>query len=89
MGKNFSRRLFEKLQTSGLSNIDENGLRAIAGSLTRSDFEDESKLRQLIQTLSAISGTPVSTEKEEKILQMFREKQVDMNDLQSLGKLLK
>jgi uncharacterized protein YegL len=89
MTNNLSRRILEKLQGSGYKNVDEGQLRTLASQMKKSDFEDEEKLRQLIKTLSALSGTTISQEKEEKIIQMFRDKQVNPNDLQSLKKLLK
>jgi hypothetical protein len=89
MSNNLSRRILEKLQGSGNMKVDEGQLRTLASQMNKSDFEDEAKLRQLIKTLSALSGTAISEEKEEKIIQMFREKQVNPNDLQSLKQLLK
>jgi hypothetical protein len=88
MTNNLSRRILEKLQGSGNMKVDEGQLRTLASQMNKSDFEDEAKLRQLIKTLSALSGTTISQEKEEKIIQLFREKQVNPNDLQSLKKLL-
>lgn len=89
MGNGISRRFLEKLQGSVGQKVDEEKLRTLAGSMKKSDFEDDEKLRQLIKRLSTISGTAISPEKEEKIIQMFREKQLNPNDLQSLSKLLK
>lgn len=95
MSKSVSRMFLDKLRgksntadTANLSNINEGQLRSLAGKLNKNDFEDEAKLRQLIRTLSAMSGTAVTPEKEEKILTMFREKQIDLNNVQALKKLL-
>lgn len=86
MSKSVSRLFLEKLR--GKASLDEKQLRDIAGQMKKSDFADEQKLRQLIRTLSAISKTPITAEKEEQILKMFRDKQIDVNDVQSLKKLL-
>ncbi len=89
MSKNLSRRLLDKLKGNGKNGIDERQLRMIAQKVNKSDFEDETKLRQLLRTLAAVSGNPLSQEKEEKIIQMFREKQIDPNNLGTITKFLK
>jgi len=89
MSKNLSRRLFEKLRTKSDVTIDEGQLRTIAGQFKKDDLQDEAKLRQLIQQLSAFSGKTITEEKETQILQKFREQQLNPNDLQSLSKLFK
>jgi hypothetical protein len=88
MSKNVSRLFLEKLRGKGNQNVDEGQLRTLAGQMKKSDFADENKVRQLIRTLAAMSGTTVTEAKEEQILKMFREKQIDVNNLQSLKKLL-
>lgn len=89
MSNGLSRRFLEKLQGSMGQKVDEQKLRDLAGTMNKSDFEDDEKLRQLIKTLSAISGTAITPEKEEKIIELFREKKLNPSDLQSLSKLLK
>lgn len=88
MSKSISRLFLDKLRGKQAPNLDEGQLRSIAGEMKKSDFEDETKVRQLIRTLSVLSGTPITEEKEEQILKMFREKQIDVNNVQSLKKLL-
>ncbi|GAA4709171.1 stage VI sporulation protein F [Brevibacillus fulvus] len=87
MSNNLSRKMIEKLQ--GKLQVDQGQLRALAGKVNKNDFADETKLRQLIKTLVALTGTSISEEKEDKIIQMFRENKVNPNDFQALAKLLK
>lgn len=89
MSGNVSRRFLEKLQNKVKHKVDESELKALAGQMKKEDFSDEEKLRRLLKTLSGLSNTPLSSEKEEKIIQLFREKQINPNDVQSLSKLLK
>jgi len=88
VSKEMSRLFLNKLQGKLNKPIDEGQLRQLAGRVNKQDFADEAKLRQLIRTLAGISGATVNAEKEEHILKLFREKQVDLGDLQALRKLL-
>ncbi len=89
MSNDMTRRLLGKMQKKLAGKVDDGQLRMIAGQFKKSDFADEAKLRQLIRTLAAVSGTMVTEEKEERIIQMFREKQIDPGDLQSLRQWLR
>lgn len=89
MSKNLSRRLLDKLKGNGSGPVDEGKLRSIAQKVKKSDFEDETKLRQLLRTLATVSGKPLTQEKEAKIIQMFKDKEIDPNNLQSISKFLK
>ncbi len=87
--KNVPRQFLDKLQGKLQSNVTEGDLRVLAGQMKAEDFADETKLRQVIKALAAMSGTAINEEKEEKIIQMFRENQINPADLSSLTKLLK
>ncbi|MGC5324542.1 stage VI sporulation protein F [Brevibacillus sp. SYSU BS000544] len=89
MNNGFQKRLLDKLKGASPKQIDEGKLRSIAENVNKSDFQDETKLRQLLRTLATVSGNKMTPEKEEKIIQMFREKQIDPNNLGSLRKLIK
>lgn len=89
MSKNLSRRLLDKLKGNGQSPVDEGKLRSIAQKVNKSDFEDETKLRQLLRTLATVSGKTLTQEKEAQIVQMFKNKEIDLNNLQSISKFLK
>jgi hypothetical protein len=89
MSNNVSRRFLDRLQGKAGGNVDEGRLRALASQFTRSDFEDETKLRHVIRSLAALSGKKLNEEQEDKVVQMFRNQEINLNDLSSLGKLLK
>ncbi|MED1782480.1 stage VI sporulation protein F [Brevibacillus fortis] len=86
---NMSKRLFERLQGKATENVDEEKLRSLAGQVKRSDFEDETKLRQIIRTLATLSGKQLTPEKEDKVIEMFRNQEINLSDMSSLTKLLK
>ena len=88
MNNNLSKRFLERLQGKG-EKVDEGKLRSLASQMKRSDFEDEAKLRQILQTLATMSGKQLNPEKEDKIIEMFRNKEINLNDMSSLSKLLK
>jgi cell envelope opacity-associated protein A len=89
MSNNVSRRLLDRLQAKAGEKVDEGKLRSLASQFTRSDFEDEAKLRQVIRSLAALSGKQLNEEQEDKIVQMFRNQEINLSDVSSLGKLLK
>ncbi|MEJ8544884.1 stage VI sporulation protein F [Brevibacillus borstelensis] len=89
MGNSISRRFLERLQKQGSDKVDEGKLRSLAGQFQRSDFEDEAKLRQIIRTLAAMSGKTIDEERETKIVEMFQNQEISLNDIQSLTKLLR
>ncbi|KZE55451.1 hypothetical protein AV540_05190 [Brevibacillus parabrevis] len=89
MNNNLSKRFLERLQGKGGEKVDEGKLRSLASQMKRSDFEDEAKLRQILQTLATMSGKQLNPEKEDKIIEMFRNKEINLNDMSSLSKLLK
>lgn len=86
--KNISRQFFDKLQGKLPAKVNEETLRMLAGSMKKSDFQDETKLRQMIQSLTALSGMSITPEKEEKIIQHFRDNSFNLNDLQAIKQLL-
>ncbi|MGN7468927.1 stage VI sporulation protein F [Brevibacillus sp. SAFN-007a] len=89
MNNNLSKRFLERLQGKAAEKVDEGKLRSLASQVKKSDFEDEAKLRQILQTLAAMSGKKLNAEKEDKIIEMFRNKEINLNDMSSLSKLLK
>ncbi|USG63528.1 stage VI sporulation protein F [Brevibacillus ruminantium] len=89
MENNMSRRFFEKLQNQAANQVDQGKLRSLAGQLQRSDFEDEDKLRQVIRSLAAMTGKTLDAEKEDQVVEMFRNQEIRLNDVASLTKLLR
>lgn len=89
MNNNLSRRFLERLQGKAIDKVDDGKLRSLASQVSRSDFEDEEKLRKIIQSLAAITGKQITPEREDKIMEMFRNQEINLNDMSSLSKLLK
>ncbi|QRG69895.1 stage VI sporulation protein F [Brevibacillus choshinensis] len=88
MNNPFSGGFLDRLKGKG-TNIDEAKLRSLAGQVKKSDFEDEEKLRQIIKTLATLSGKQLTAEKEDKIVEMFYNQEINIHDMSSLKKLLK
>ncbi|EST56069.1 hypothetical protein T458_01785 [Brevibacillus panacihumi W25] len=89
MNTNRSRRFLDSLQGKLAGKVDEGKLQAMASQMKKSDFEDETKLRQMIQSLATLTGKQLTPEREDKIIQMFRDKEINLQDLSSLNKLLR
>jgi len=89
MNNSGSRRFLDSLQGKLAGKVDEGKLHALASQVKKSDFEDETKLRQMIQSLAALTGKQLTPDREDKIVQMFRDKEINLQDLSSLNKLLK
>lgn len=89
MKDKLSRRLMESLQGQTGQNVDTDKLRSLAGQVKPSDFEDEAKLRELIRSVAMISGRKLTPEKEEQVLKMFRDQEINLHDMSSLTKFLK
>ncbi|MDF2681384.1 MAG: hypothetical protein K0R47_2574 [Brevibacillus sp.] len=88
MGNPFSGGFLDRFKGKG-TNIDESKLRSLASQMKKSDFEDEEKLRQIIKTLATLSGKQLTAEKEDKIIEMFYNQEINIHDMSSLTKLLK
>ncbi|MDR7313992.1 stage VI sporulation protein F [Brevibacillus nitrificans] len=91
MNNPFSGGFLDRLKGkgTGTDKIDESKLRSLASQVKKSDFEDEAKLRQIIKTLAAMSGKQLTSEKEDKIIEMFYNQEINIHDMSSLTKLLK
>lgn len=89
MNNHRSRRFLDSLQGKLAGKVDEGKLQAMASQMKKSDFEDETKLRQMIQSLATLTGKQLTPEREDKIIQMFRDKEINLQDLSSLNKLLR
>jgi hypothetical protein len=85
---NLSRRLMDKLRNKIGKNLDEGQLRTLAGKVKREDLHDDEKLRHLIRLVAQAGGVSLTAEKEDRVLHMFRDQQVNWNDLQSVVKKL-
>ncbi|WP_139489184.1 stage VI sporulation protein F [Brevibacillus dissolubilis] len=84
-----TRGLFDKLKGK-MGNLDEGQLRSLAGSVNKNDLlQDENKLRQIIKTLAGLSGKSLTADQENKIVEMFKNNEINPNDLSSLSKFLK
>ena len=62
----FSDSFFNRVQKK--TNVDKNTILDLAKKLQQNDMKNEGTLREVIQTLSQMSGKNVSKEQEDKII---------------------
>ncbi len=62
----FSDNFFKKVEKK--TNVDKDTILSLAGKLQNGNMKDEKTLKEVIGTLSEMTGRPVSKEQEEKII---------------------
>ena len=62
----FSDSFFNKVEKK--TNVDKDTILGLAKKLQQNDLKDEGTLREVIQTLSKMTGKEVTKEQEEKII---------------------
>ena len=62
----FSDSFFKKVEKK--TNVNKDTIMALASKLQNGNMKDETTLKEVINTLSKMTGRPVSNEQEEKII---------------------
>lgn len=62
----FSDSFFKKVEKK--TNVNKDTIMSLANKLQNGNMKDETTLREVISTLSEMTGRPVSKEQEEKII---------------------
>mgnify|MGYP004466682471 FL=1 len=62
----FSDSFFNRVEKK--TNVDKNTILSLAKKLQQNDLKNEGTLREVIQTLSSMTGKNVSKEQEDKII---------------------
>lgn len=62
----FNDEFFKKVEKK--TKVDKNTILSLAEKLQKGNMKDEKTIREVIQSLSAMTGKKVSKEKEDKIL---------------------
>ena len=73
----FSDGFFKKIEKK--TNVDKNTILSLANKLQNGNMKDEQTLKEVIGTLSNITGRPVSQEQEEKIINTVMNDKVPNN----------
>ena len=73
----FSDIFFKKVEHK--TNVDKDTILGLASKLQNSDIKDENTLKEVIATLSKITGKPVTQEQEEKIISTIMQDKVPTN----------
>lgn len=63
---NFDDKFFSKVEKK--TKVDKETILSLAQKLNTGNLKEESSLREVIQTLSSLTGKKVSKEKEDKII---------------------
>lgn len=61
------------------TNVKKEDIIALAKTLQNKDLSDEKELRELINNVSKLANTPVSPEKEQKIIDAIKKDKVPKN----------
>lgn len=73
LGDSFFKKVEKKTK------VDKNTILALAGKLQQGNMKDEATLREIIQSLSKMTGKSVSREREDKIIQTIVNDEVPSN----------
>lgn len=73
----FSDSFFKKVEKK--TNVNKETILALANKLQNGNMKDETTLKEVIGTLSQMTGRPVSKEQEEKIINAVVNDQVPKN----------
>ena len=88
----FSNRFFDRVEKK--TNVNKDTILSLAKKLQETDLKNEGSLREVIQTLSQVTGRKVSKEQEDKIINAVVNdkvpKNIDKNIIEKLyGNTLK
>ena len=73
----FSDSFFKKVEKK--TNVDKNTILDLANKLQNGNMKDETTLKEVISTLSQMTGKKVTKEQEEKIINTVMNDQVPQN----------
>ena len=73
----FTDNFFKKVENK--TNVDKDTILTLANKLQNGNMKDETTLKEVISTLSKMTGRPVSKEQEEKILNTVMNDNVPTN----------
>ena len=73
----FSNSFFKKVKKK--TNVDKNTILDLANKLQNGNMKDETTLKEVINTLSQMTGKKVTKEQEEKIINTVMNDQVPQN----------
>ena len=73
----FTDNFFKKVENK--TNVDKDTILSLANKLQNGNMKDETTLKEVITTLSNVTGRPVSKEQEDKIINTIMNNQVPQN----------
>lgn len=88
MSKDFTRRLFDKLQKKTNTKLDAKDIEALASKVDKKSLGNEQKLLGLIRQVSKLANVNLTKEKEEKILKYLKNNNIENADMKTLLTLM-
>jgi len=88
MSKDFTRRLFDKLQKKTNAKVDAKDIEALASKVDRNSLGNEQKLLGLIRQVSKLANVNLTKEKEERILKYLKNNNIQNADMKTLLTLM-
>lgn len=73
----FKDSFFKKIEDK--TNVDKNTIMSLADKLQNGNMKDEKTLKEVINTLSQMTGRPVTKEQEEKIINTVINDEIPQN----------
>ncbi len=73
----FTDNFFKKVENK--TSVDKDTILSLANKLQNGNMKDETTLKEVITTLSNVTGRPVSKEQEDKIINTIMNNQVPQN----------
>lgn len=73
----FSDKFFKNVEKK--TNVNKDTIMSLANKLQNGNMKDEKTLKEIISTLSDMTGRPVSKEQEEKIINAVKNDKVPKN----------
>ena len=75
----FTDSFFDKVEKK--TNVKKDTILDLAKKLQQNDLKNEGTLREVIQTLSSMTGKNVSKEQEDKIIQKWEIKEIEESEV--------
>lgn len=88
MDKKISKDILGVVKDKTGKNITENSIKKIASGVTPETLSSEAQIRQLIKQVSAMANVPVSEDTIKEIVDAVAKTGLNMNNLESLLKMM-
>lgn len=88
MSKDFTKRLFEKLQKKSNTPLNVKDIEALASKVDKNSLGNEEKMLGLIRQVSKLANVSLTKEKEDRILKYLKNNNVQNADMKTILSLM-